>query len=176
MKFITEFLKDPLRTGSITPSSRFLTAKMLEPIDFSRANTIVELGAGEGVFTKAILRKMRKNGRLYTVEINPTFVKRLKRIKDRRLFVIQGDAAKLPSILSGTQPDYVVSGLPIGIMPGKEVARIIKAVDKVLGSATFIQFQYTPRWHGLLTRTFNIKTKFTPLNIPPALVYVCRKK
>ncbi|MBI4146848.1 SAM-dependent methyltransferase [Candidatus Woesearchaeota archaeon] len=176
LKFIKEFLKHPVQTGAVAPSSSFLTKKMLEPVDFTEAKTIVELGPGEGTFTRAMLKRMRKDATLYAIEINPEFTKKLSKIKDKRLIVCQEDATKVKKILNGAKPDYIISGLPIGIMPDKVVRSIIKAVKEVLGNATFIQFQYTPRWHLMLARNFTIIIDFTPLNIPPALVYICTKK
>ncbi|TGV17666.1 phospholipid methyltransferase, partial [Mesorhizobium sp. M00.F.Ca.ET.186.01.1.1] len=46
LMFFYNFLQSPGQVGSITPSSRALAKQMMNPIDWSQANTIVELGAG----------------------------------------------------------------------------------------------------------------------------------
>lgn len=175
MPFLREFIRDPVRTGAVAGSSRFLARKMLAPIDFKRARFIVEIGAGEGAFTRQLLNRMREDAKLVSVEINPEFAVKLRKIKDKRLKVVVGDAARLRVLLKGKVPEYIVSGVPIGIMPSREVIKILKEI-KATRSPLFIQFQYTPRWHRTLKRMFDIRVSFTPFNIPPALVYACRQK
>ena len=53
--------------GSVLPSSRFLSKKMLQPIQFATANVIVELGPGTGVFTKALLKAMPQDSQLLVI-------------------------------------------------------------------------------------------------------------
>ena len=52
--YLRRFVAAPAQIGSVAPSSPFLTRAMLRGIDWSRMRTIVELGAGTGVFTAAI--------------------------------------------------------------------------------------------------------------------------
>ena len=54
LTFLIKFMQAPSQVGSITPSSRFLAKKALEPIDWNTARAIAELGAGTGAFTKHI--------------------------------------------------------------------------------------------------------------------------
>ena len=60
--------------GSIVPSSRFLIKQLLEPINWSRARVIVEYGPGVGGITMEVLRRMRVDGALIAIEMNPEFV------------------------------------------------------------------------------------------------------
>jgi len=116
LSFFKQYLKNPRQVGAVFPSSRFLVRKMLEPIDFERARIIVELGSGEGKFTRAILKRMRPDSRLYVIEINPKFIEKLRLIDDRRLILIPDNAEKLGAILKGQQigaADCFVSGLPL---------------------------------------------------------------
>jgi len=53
--FIKQFISKPYSTGAVLPSSPDLVQEMLKPIDFERAEHIVELGPGTGVVTKALL-------------------------------------------------------------------------------------------------------------------------
>lgn len=55
-KFFINFLKNWKQIGSITPSSNFLSRKMLKGLDISGAKMIVELGAGTGSITKHIIQ------------------------------------------------------------------------------------------------------------------------
>ena len=67
-------------SGTIIPSSRFLVKKMLYEIDFSKADVIVELGPGNGVITKNILKKLHAKAVLICFEINDSFYNELQKI------------------------------------------------------------------------------------------------
>ena len=55
--FLGEFIKERKTVGAIAPSSKFLMKKMIAPIDFQKADVIVELGPGNGVFTKVFWKE-----------------------------------------------------------------------------------------------------------------------
>jgi phospholipid N-methyltransferase len=67
-------------TGSIIRSSKYLCKAMIKPIDFNKANVIVELGAGDGVLTHYILNRMKPQAKLLCFEINPKFCEVLKQM------------------------------------------------------------------------------------------------
>ena len=71
--FLKEFIKENKMVGSLTPSSRFLAAKMIDTIDFSTVNVIVELGPGTGVFTRKIVEKLPATTHLFVFELNGDF-------------------------------------------------------------------------------------------------------
>ncbi|UUZ90592.1 hypothetical protein LJK87_32575 [Paenibacillus sp. P25] len=50
------------------PSSSFLTERMLRPIDWAGTRAIAELGAGTGVFTKAIHAQVRPGTKVAVFE------------------------------------------------------------------------------------------------------------
>src|SRR3990167_7128206 len=94
------FLKNPKEVGAIVPSSSFLTEEIIKNIDFKNTKTIIELGPGLGVFTKAILKNARKDAHVYCIEVNKTFCATLrKEINDERLSVINRRAENLSIIL-----------------------------------------------------------------------------
>ena len=174
MGFFTQCLKHPRITGAVAPSSRFLAEKMLKPIDFTSARTIVELGAGTGVFTRKILKLMRKDASLDVFEINPKFVKQLRSIKDARLAVHDIPAELLAKRVS--KADAIISSLPLLALPAKQEHQILGvAKNSLKPGGLFVQFQYTPRGKKLLDEYFSeVSVDFTPLNIPPAFIYTCR--
>jgi len=175
--FIFSFFKDWRQTGSLVPSSWFLARRMIRPIDFTSAKVIVELGAGTGVVTRMILKKMRHDARLYVFEINKTFCARLRRIKDDRLVIINDSAAEIKKYLSGKRANHVVSSLPVAVLTPKLTNLILKSVYQNLKKGGgFTQFQYTIRSYDKVKYFFkNVKIGFTLLNIPPAFVYECVK-
>ena len=56
--FFKEAVKNYKTSGTIIPSSRYLANKMLNEIDFTTAEVIVELGPGNGAITHHILNKI----------------------------------------------------------------------------------------------------------------------
>ena len=63
--------------GSVVPSSKFLSRKMLDHLNFKSAKLVVELGPGTGVFTERIIEKLGKDCTLLIIELNDKFYKDL---------------------------------------------------------------------------------------------------
>lgn len=74
MVFFGQFLKNPLDTGSITPSGKKLAALITDMAELPTRRSIVELGSGTGVFTEQIIRKMSPEALFFCLEINEHFV------------------------------------------------------------------------------------------------------
>lgn len=179
-KFITEVLKSTGTIGALSPSSSFLAKKMLEPIAFDKAKCIVEFGPGTGVFTVKILAKMRPDAVLLAFEINPVFIEELEKIEDKRLIIINDSAEKIQEYLAKYEQhsaDYIVSSLPFAMIPDEIVHNILTNSDKALSEeGKFIQFQYSLNAKKKLESYFSgVKINFTPLNLPPAFIYICKK-
>ena len=181
-KFINEFLKKKNKVGAVAPSSRFLRKKMLKHIDFEKATVIVELGSGTGAFTFEILEKLAPDGKLIVFETNKQFYETLaKKINDERFVFVNQSAEKLPEILKEQgldKVDYIISSLPLAILPDKVKNNILSGIKKSLkAEGLFIQFQYSLNAKKLLRNNFeNVSLDFTAINIPPAFVYKCKVK
>jgi phospholipid N-methyltransferase len=180
IKFLTQFLNPKEKVGAVTPSSKFLIKKMLKPIDFKTARLIIELGPGFGNITKEILKKAHPDCKLIAFEVNTEFVTHLQDIKDERFTVIHDSAEHINEYLKQLKyknADYIISGIPLGMMPKKLVDRITGAAYTSLQyGGKFIQFQYSLIEYKHLKNKFSdVKLDFTPLNIPPAFVYICIK-
>jgi phospholipid N-methyltransferase len=176
--FFSEFLKQGKNIGSITPSSKYLVKKMVEPIDFFGVKCIVEFGAGTGIITMELLNKMPVDALLLAFEINKEFCEKLNEIKDPRLKIISDTAENLENYLMENnilKVDYVVSSLPFTMIPNPVVRNILKVVTKVLKpTGTFIQYQYSLNAYKKLRDKFkNVDLTFTPMNIPPAFIFTC---
>ena len=60
-KFLYKFIYSPGQIGSVTPSSKYLARKMIEPVQWNKLQSVAELGAGTGAITKYIqLSRMGK--------------------------------------------------------------------------------------------------------------------
>ena len=93
--FIEEAYKNFSQVGAICSSSKYLAKKITDQVDFSGKRIIVEFGAGDGSVTKMILNKMGPDSILYSFEINPVFIEKLKKKKDPRLVLINDSVEEL---------------------------------------------------------------------------------
>lgn len=145
--FIREFFRSFGVTASLLPSSRFLAAAMLDPVDFRTPRTIVELGPGTGVMTKEILRRMTTDSRLFAFEVNPHFIRHLRaQYNDPRLTVLLADACELADHLQAHNAgalDAVISSLGLTSMPHSIRTRIVQQAESCLApDGVLTQFQY----------------------------------
>jgi phospholipid N-methyltransferase len=177
--FATNFLRHPNMLGSIIPSSRFLVAQVLEPIDWGRAHVIVEYGPGIGTLTGEILRRMRSNAQLVAIETNRDFVRFLQRtLPDPRLRVVHNSAAEVQPVLMRLAlppPRYIISGIPLGSMPDPVRTDIaMKSRAALEPGGAFLVYQFTARALPTLRRTFdNVQRSFERRNFPPAQLFLC---
>ena len=180
--FLGEFLRNPRELGSVTPSSQYLTRAVLGEIDFARVKRIAELGPGTGVFTRSLLERLAPDGELLAVETNREFVELLPReLPDPRLSVVQDSAERLAELAAERGwdgADVVVSGIPYSLLPRPVTAGILRAAARTLRpGGLFVGYQYSPYLRPYLKAVFgNVRYKFVLLNVPPAFVYVCRRR
>jgi len=176
--FFKEFLKNSREIGSIMPSSQFLVRKMLSKINFTRAQTIIELGPGVGPITKELLRRMDPKSTLMVFEMNEKFCDQLRKVADLRLVVVHASALDIGKFLDGRTVDYVISGLPLAWFPRAFTYELCAAISGVLSpDGEYVQFQYSLTSYVPLKKFFRkVSIAFTPFNIPPAFVYRCSKK
>ncbi|RSM42022.1 methyltransferase domain-containing protein [Amycolatopsis balhimycina DSM 5908] len=177
MSITSEFLRHPLLTGAIAPSSPWLAETMTAGLGLERAARVAELGPGTGVFTEAVLALLRPEARLTAVEINPRFAASLSE-RFPQVDVVTGSAEHLAL----DNVDVVVSGLPWTAMTAVRQQRILDAVTAALASnGRFTTFAYahaawTPparRFAASLRSRFAVVER-TPVvwgNLPPAFVY-----
>lgn len=168
-------------SGTITPSSRFLANKMLNKIDFSKANTIVELGPGNGAITKKILKKLHPEATLICFEINNHFYDQLTKINHPQLKVLNVSAENVKEELEKLGHDkscHIVSSLPLTIIPDEVSDTILEnSYASLEKNGTFIQYQYSLTYFKKLKKVFSeaISLDFEIFNVPPAFIYRCQK-
>jgi phospholipid N-methyltransferase len=176
--FFSKFIVQPKKIGSITPSSAFLTRKMLAKLPWHHMETVVELGAGTGVFTDFIAKNKKESCEVLVVEQDTEMRAALERSYDT--FYFGSRAEKLDDFLKEfdmPKADCIISGLPFAIFPETLRHEIMQAVCGSLDDrGIFVAFQYSLQMKGLLEEYFQeVKIGFVPLNLPPAFVYYCRK-
>ncbi|MEV0387544.1 methyltransferase domain-containing protein [Nonomuraea sp. NPDC050643] len=185
-RILREFLRSPLRTASVLPSSARLAAQMVVGVPERGEPVVVELGAGTGAFTSAVQRRLGGRGRHVVIELNDRFATEIARAYPS-VEVVCEDAVRLPGVLAGLgvgPVDVVVSGLPWVAYAGRPP--LIESVARALSPAgVYTQFAYTwTRWApparrlsgGLRTHFEEVVTTATVWrNLPPAVVYVARR-
>src|SRR5436190_15924440 len=107
--FLKRWLRRPFAMGAVVPSGRLLAEAMagtaLREI-VGRDGHVIELGAGTGEVTKALLAAGIPAGRLALVERDPELAAFLRRhFRDTR--IIEGDAARLPRLLAASKVERV---------------------------------------------------------------------
>ena len=181
IEFLKESLKNIRTTGTITRSSKTLCKRMIKYADFKDAKVLVELGAGDGVITKHILKKMEKDTKLLCFEVNPEFCKLLRSINDPRLLVVEDSAENLEKYLKlhdFKEVDAVISAIPFVSLPDELGLSIIGECARFLKKGGFFtQMHYSLLAKKLYQKVFgNVGVHFVPMNIPPAFVLVCEKR
>ena len=179
LRFLRAFLSRPMETGSLVPSSRYLTERMLQFVDWQRARVIVELGPGTGCFTAQILARMDPRAILIAIDTNEEFIAELRRIfPDPRLHTIHGSAAELKAALRNAgreNADCIISGLPFAAMRPRARLAILNACREGLHSeGVLILFQYRRLLLPFLEALFaSVERDYELLNFPPAHVFCC---
>lgn len=181
LAFFQGFLKRPFEVGSIIPSSRFLERQINRAANLENAKLAIELGPGTGGTTRSFLKRMRPDATLLSIEINPDFVRVLRRMQDERLIVHQGSATDLVQILAEHQqgaPDVILSGIPFSTMKrplGREILRSVH--DALEPGGLFVAYQVRDVVETLGNEVFgSAKVKRELRNVPPMRVYRWEKQ
>jgi phosphatidylethanolamine/phosphatidyl-N-methylethanolamine N-methyltransferase len=176
------WVSDPLRVGAIVPSGPALAQLITSEISRD-TGPVIELGAGTGSFTRALLARGVKEDDLALIDNRTEFAKLLAS-RFGRARIVQSDAAQLRRIelFGASAAGAVVSGLPLLSMPPKKVIAILEAAFWHLRSdGAFYQFTYGPVCpvRRLLLDRLGLKaTRIgrTLANLPPAAVYRLRRR
>ena len=179
--FLRTFFKERKQVGAVAPSSRFLIKKMCDKIDFDRAENIIELGPGTGVFTRELLKRARPDCKLFLFELNESFYNLLKeKITDPRVVIYNRSADELDIIrkeFGVAHVDAILSSLPLAVIPDIVKKKIlIKSYDMLRHGGVYVQYQYSLTSKRLIKMCFpKMKMSFTTINIPPAFIYTGTK-
>ena len=179
--FFKESLKNLKTVGTVLRSSKYVCKEMVSHIDFRDSKCIVELGAGDGVITKHILKKMKKDSILLSFEVNKNFCEQLRQINDPRLHVIEDSAENLEKYLRNANVkkiDAIISAIPFVSLPDELGFIIVGECKKHLKKGgLFIQIHYSLLAKKIYKKVFgNVDVNFVPLNIPPAFVLVSENR
>jgi phosphatidylethanolamine/phosphatidyl-N-methylethanolamine N-methyltransferase len=183
--FFRGWLERPLTVGAIAPSGRALARRMARAVDPADPRAVIELGAGTGPVTRAILERGLPPGQLASIERHPDFC-RVLRERFPGVVVIEGDVVELERLAAGFagpgEVQAVVSSLPLLSLPKRVMeAAVAQSMVLLAAGGTFVQFTYGPsspiprslmERHGLEGR----RVALVAVNLPPASVWHYRRR
>ncbi|HYP57747.1 MAG TPA: ribose ABC transporter permease [Beijerinckia sp.] len=181
-RFFKSWLDNPILTGAVSPSGRFLARTMAHYVDPKAAGPIIELGPGTGPITEALLQRGVAAERLFLVEYDGDFCKLLRQ-RFPGVHIVQGDAYRLAQTLGDLLEEpaaAVVSSLPLLNKPERQrLALLEDAFHCMAPEGCFIQFTYgmlSPIPRHLAGSRFESQVSAPVwLNLPPARVWVYRR-
>ena len=185
--FLREFVRAPLLTASVVPSSRVLADHIAAPVPPQGDPVVVELGPGTGTITVAIQRRLGGRGRHLAIELSPRLAA-VVRQRCPEVEVICADVAELPGILAERRltADVIVSALPWAALRAthpRSLPRVLAGVlrgDGVLCQLGYAATRFAPparRQLADLRSAFEEVRVSRPVwrNLPPALTYLARR-
>ncbi|WP_430009522.1 class I SAM-dependent methyltransferase [Methylophaga lonarensis] len=176
-RFLRSWLNSPLRVGAIAPSGGALARLITSEISEDKG-PILELGAGTGVFTRAILDRGVDESDLTIVEYGSDFASLLD-LRFPRARVLWMDASQLAryKLFEPEGAGAVISGLPLLSMSKRKVITILSGAFMYLRTnGALYQFTYGPSCpvpRTILDRLGlkAVRIGWTMRNLPPASVY-----
>ena len=176
-KFLSAWLDDPRGIGAVAPSSRKLGRTMASFVD--RDRLVVEVGAGTGPVTEALLESGVPAERLVAVEQSGRLAEHLTR-RFPAICVVEGDAAEIGKYIGDEQVGKVgavVSSLPLRSLPKGVCTAIVAEMHRILApDGLVIQFTYDPRQGDFYRDGFErVDHRWVLGNLPPARVDVFEK-
>ena len=185
LRFFRQWLRNPVQTAAIAPSSPELAAAILAELP-QGTQRVIELGGGTGAITDALLASGIAPADLLVLELNPALHAQL-RARFPEAGLLRGDAqftaelAAQSGYLAQGPADAVVSGLGLLAMNRETQSAILQSAFACLRpDGVMVQFTYgpvSPVNEGLLLELgFSARRgEFVLRNVPPATVWTIRR-
>lgn len=175
--FIHKFLKHGTRIASVTPSSRWMCRELARDVSPDRPQRILELGAGTGVVTREIEKRMHPDSTLVICEQDADFV-RILRKNHTRATLVDDSFERITDHINHDHFDAVVSGLPVPSFDDQLRGSLFSMIATLAPDARYAQLTEFPLiYKPLYKREFrSVRFSPVPLNIPPGGVYHCHGK
>ncbi len=170
------FLAHPIRSAAVFSSSENLSRLVAEQLRPVEDGIVVELGAGTGVVTRALLSAGVPPDKLIAVELDAEMADFLRE-SFPHIAVVEGSAFGLGELLPPGaigQIRAVVSGIPISLLPFEQQRELVSVILSLLPQGRpFVMYSYRlssplpARKLGLVGK----RLAFTLRNFPPASVW-----
>ena len=172
--FLNQLLRRPHEIVALAPSSEALAREMAAQLP-ALEGPVIELGAGTGKITRALLDAGVPPADLHAIEMQPEFAAYLEATFPE-IAVYRSKAQEMRSV-APKNARAVVSGLPFLSMPNRVQEAILSATREILApGGAFVQFTYGPTPPIAETLRINMglewrKSRRIWNNLPPARVY-----
>jgi phosphatidylethanolamine/phosphatidyl-N-methylethanolamine N-methyltransferase len=173
--FFKRWLANPLQMGSIVPSSRALCERIARAVRRAPDEYVLELGAGTGVVSRALIEHGVPADKLVVVEIVPEMASHLRSALPG-VNVICGDAFELSRAIPEAWQGRIgsaICGIPLVLLPTEQQRRFVSAVESVAPGRGFLLYTYcitSPLPYATLDLAAE-RVAWTPRNFPPASVW-----
>lgn len=173
--FLKRWARNPLQMGSIVPSSPSLCRRIAAAVERGPEEYVLELGAGTGVVSQALLASGVPPERLVVVEIVPEMADHLRRALPG-VNVVCGDAFDLANALPRHVQGRIgtaICGIPLVLLPLERQRAFVDTVEAVAPGRGFLLYTYcatSPLPYGKLGLGAK-RVAFTLANFPPASVW-----
>lgn len=173
--FFRRWLRNPLQMGSVVPSSPALCRRIAAAVEREPEEYVLELGAGTGVISAALLAAGVPAEKLIVVEIVPEMADFLRKSLPG-VNVICGDAFDLKGALPPHMHGLIgtaICGIPLVLLPLDRQAAFRDAVESVAPGRGFLLYSYcatSPLPYRRLGLTAH-RQAFTLANFPPASIW-----
>ncbi len=187
--FLRAFLRNKTQVGALTPSGDKLADAMVEWIDWSSVESVVEFGPGTGVFTEKILTRLQPGSKFFAVEQDEHLAD-ITRARCPGATVYNDCVSNISTLCRNEgieKVDAVISGLPWAVFSPELQEELIGEMKSVLKpGGKFVTFAYlqgmllpaAQRFRQLLNNEFEEvhQSRVIWSNVPPAFVYRCVQK
>jgi len=145
LAFALGYLRNPRRVGAIAPASRALAQAILHEVLKAPPKMLIEVGAGTGAITRALLPALARVERFMVIERDPAFAQLLRRCFPD-LEVLNHCATRLDALdIDKSGAVTVVSSLPLLSMTRDEARGCIDAMVALIENrpgSRLIQYTY----------------------------------
>ena len=180
VKFFGTWMRHPGAMGAIAASSPRYCDEMVAQSTIGIDGPILELGAGLGVVTRALLRAGVDPRRIVSIEYDPEFAEALK-TRFPEVEIICGDGLDLTETLADRQDQRFASilfAIPIVRFPqDRRRALLDRYFERILpgGNLTQLSYSWVPPVRPDPARYTVSSSPVVWANLPPARVWVYRR-
>jgi phospholipid N-methyltransferase len=181
MLVLRALARNPRGMGTLFPSSSYLAGTMAGAVSprMAKNGVFVELGAGTGPVTEALLKRGIPPERLIVIEKSPVLAECLHErfpLVDVRCCGAEEMGVCLPE---STRVSAIISSLPFRSLPREVSVSIMREVERTLSlGGIFVQFTYAlvGKMPFIPAEFRKVRTRLVPFNVPPAKVEVYLKR
>lgn len=175
LKSVVNFTKNVKTTGALYQTSKKIEKEICRKIN-PETKIVVEFGTGLGNITQRILQQLPPDGILYSFEVNPDFVKDVKKmITDERLCLINDGAQNFSKYID-KEVDCIISSIPFTLIPKQLGVEIIQKSYAVLKPGSFFsQVLYSSFHKKKFQKVFDNMEIIRVPSVPAGYVHHCQK-